>query len=448
MPVLASVAAAVLLAQAAPARGEAPLPRKLSDEDRIGFAIQDTLVKHGAEVHRCFEKALADRLDVAGRCEIRVDLNGGAQKTSIESADPGVAPVARCLMTAMTTWKIPVIEQGTSVVFPFAFEAQPAQFTIKTADAPDRGPGVPKNKAGKPIGDVPPFSVKLLIDEATMRARQASMSLLTISPANRIAMHRHPGAEIVYVVKGHARLLGPAGFAPQKLDEGMAALIAPGMPHVLENMGRQTPAVLLQIFAPMGPERVYRDPRDATGRAAFEVIRDARTAKAPEGPPAPVTVAAADKVAPLPIAAGKGRVRILLAEGQTGSGAASLDVLEFDPGAAVPRHQHPGAAEMLYVVAGTGELEIGSDKVPFGPETAIHIPEDQPHAAKFTGPDKAIVIQIYAPAGPEQRFKEPAPTPPGSPAAAPFGVPGLKDKPALPPGDYRAKSGKDEKKPQ
>ena len=51
-------------------------------------------------------------------------------------------------------------------------------------------------------------------------------------------MHSHPGAEMLYVLKGHARVLGPTGVAPEKLDEGMAIFIPPAMPHAIENMGR------------------------------------------------------------------------------------------------------------------------------------------------------------------------------------------------------------------
>ena len=161
------------------------------------------------------------------------------------------------------------------MIVPLAFEGQAAQFSIKVKDAPDRGPPAPAGKKAGAAAPTPPFSVKLLVDEATMRAQKAALTQLTIAPANRIAMHKHPGAEVLYVLKGHARILGPAGVAPEKLDEGMAILIPGGMPHAIENMGRTSSAVLLDVFAPMGPERVYRDPKDEAGRAAFEVIRGA-----------------------------------------------------------------------------------------------------------------------------------------------------------------------------
>ena len=114
---------------------------------------------------------------------------------------------------------------------------------------------------------MPPFSVKLLVDEATVHAQKAAVAQLTVAPANRIALHRHPGAELLYVLRGHARVLGAPGVAAEKLDEGMAIYIPPSMPHAIENMGRQTPAILLEVFVPPGPEKVYRDPKDPGGRA-------------------------------------------------------------------------------------------------------------------------------------------------------------------------------------
>jgi quercetin dioxygenase-like cupin family protein len=103
----------------------------------------------------------------------------------------------------------------------------------------------------------------------------------------------------------------------------------------------------------------------------------------------------------------------------TGHTNAYFGMLEADPGVEIPRHEHAGSAEILYVVQGAGELTIGSEKVPFGPETAIHIPDGQPHAAKFIGPDKTIMLQLYAPAGPEQRFKAAAPPAPAPKAKKP-----------------------------
>ena len=386
-----------------PARGNA---RAETEEARVADILQSALVKHGGEVNRCFEKALADTLDVAGKIELAVDVGDGGRVTKAAPASDGVkSPVLlACLCETAATWTLAGIDPGSTVIVPLAFEGQAAQFSIKVKDAPDRGPAAPPGKKGGAPAAAPPFSVKLLVDEATMRAQKAALTQLTIGPAARIAMHKHPGAEVLYVLKGHARILGPAGVAPEKLDEGMAILIPGGMPHAIENMNRTSSAVMLDVFAPPGPERVYRDPKDAAGRAAFEVIRGAPP---PAAAGAKFTVGNAAGAASLSVVAGKGKVKPLIEPAKTGNRALYVGILEADPGAEVPRNSHPGSAEILYVMSGGGAVTVGSEKLAFGAEEALHIPDGQPHAAKFTGPEKTVMLQVFAPAGPEERYRAP-----------------------------------------
>jgi quercetin dioxygenase-like cupin family protein len=408
---MSALALALLVAAPGPAR-TAEAGQSQDEEKEVAARLQEALAAHGGDVHRCFEKALADTLDVSGKLELAVDVGDAGRVTrAVPAVDEVRSPVLlACLEASAQLWTLTGIDAGSTVILPLTFEGQVAQFSVKVADAPDHGP--PGPAAGKHKGPMPapapPFSVKLLVDEATMHARQASLSMLTVSPASRIAMHKHPGTEMLYVLKGHARVLGPPGTPPEKIDEGMAIAIPAGMPHVIENMGRSAPAVMLEIFAPLGPERVYRDPKDPAGRAAFEVIHDAAQAKAPAG--AHFTVATAAKVDPVAVAGGKGKARLLLDEAATGDKAAYLGVLEAEPGTEIPRHSHAGSAELIYVVSGGGgTLTVGSEAIPFAPEQAIQLPEGQPHAVKFGGDEKTVMVQIFAPAGPEQRFKTKGP---------------------------------------
>ena len=377
-----------------------------SEEERIASVLQSTLVAHGGEVHRCFEKALADTLQVSGRIELAVDVGDqGKVVKAMPAVDEVKSPVLlACLQETAQLWTMVGIDSGSTVIVPLTFAGQASQFSIKAADAPDRGPPAPARKRkGLQVG-VAPYSVKVLVDEATMHAKRASLSLLSISPANRIAMHRHPGAEVLYLLKGHMRVIGPQGTTPENVHEGTAVYISGNMPHALENMGRSAPALIIQIFAPLGPERVYRDSKDEAGRAAFEVIRDPRQAVAPEG--GRIVAMPAVKGTGHSIAGGKAKARFLFDEEATGSQDIYVGLLEAEAGAEVARHSHAGSEEVLYVLSGDGgELTVGSDKIRFGPEQAIYLPEDQPHAVKFHGDSKTVMLQIYAPAGPEQRFK-------------------------------------------
>jgi len=376
-----------------------------TEEERMSRVLQSALEKHGGDVNRCFEKALADTLDVAGKVELAFDVGDEGKVTKVVALEGSAAsPVLiDCLQETTMAWSLPGVAAGATVILPLSFEGQSAQFSIKVADAPVRGPGTGggKGKKVKP-GAAATFSVKVLVDEATMRARQASLSLLTIAPANRIAMHKHPGAELLYVKKGRARILGPSGVTPELLNEGSAIFIPEQMPHVIENMVRSAPVEILQVFVPPGPERVYRDPSDEKGRAAFEVIRDPRQAKVPAG--AKFAVASVDKAPVRALAGGQIKARVLLDSAATDSKVAA-SVVEFAPGTKIARHTHEGAAEIIYVFDGAGEVEIGSEKITFGPEQVIHIPEDQPHAVRFKGGERATAFQIFAPAGAEQKYK-------------------------------------------
>ncbi|HVU51412.1 MAG TPA: cupin domain-containing protein [Polyangia bacterium] len=426
---LAALAAVTTGWGAAPARANARLE---TEEQRISRILQDALVAHGAEVHRCFEKALADTMEVGGKIDLAVDVGEGGKVTKAGPArDEAGSPVLlACLETSAATWSFAGIDPGSTVIVPLDFDQQAAQFTIKAADAPEHGPGAkgakaPRGKPGVSPSAPPPFSVKLLVDEKTMHARQASLSLLTVAPASRIAMHKHPVAEILYVLKGHARILSQPGTPPERLDEGMAMFIPIGAPHVIENMGRQSPAEILVYFVPMGPERVFRDPKDPQGRAGFEVIHGTGDAGGPaSGAAAPVkwTVATAAKVDPIPIGNGKVRVRKLLTPENTGHTTAYLGILEADPGAQIPRHLHPLSAEISYVVTGGGVLTVGAESFPFGPDTAYHVPENSPNLTAFNTPDKTIMIQLFAPAGPEQRYLD-VKGPPKGAATPPGGKP-------------------------
>ncbi len=402
-----AVALAVVLSSAA--RAEAGVQ---SEENRIADILQSALVAHGAEVNRCFERALADTLDVAGKIELSVDVGAGGQVTKAGPAlDEVKSPVLlACLETSALGWTLMGIDPGSTVVVPLTFQGQAAQFTIKVADAPDHGPPAPAGKHKGSAPPQPPFSVKLLVDEATVHAQKAAVAQLTVAPANRIALHRHPGAELLYVLRGHARVLGATGVQPEKLDEGMAIYIPPSMPHAIENMGRQTPAVLLEVFVPPGPEKVYRDPKDPAGRAAFEVLHDPKVAnpQGPDGTPAKFVVATPSAAAALPVFGGKAKATPLLDVAHTGNKAIYLGKLEAEPGTEIPRNSHAGADEILFLSAGSGELTVGSEKFPVEAPEALYIPAGQPHAAKFTGTtgtDKAELVQIFAPAGPEDRYK-------------------------------------------
>ena len=147
-------------AQSLPSRwSPSPSPRRAAranarvetEEARVADILQSALVKHGGEVNRCFEKALADTLDVAGKIELAVDVGAGGRVTKAEPASDGVkSPVLlACLCESAATWTLAGIDPGSTVIVPLAFEGQTAQFSVKVKDAPDRGPPAPRRQEGR-----------------------------------------------------------------------------------------------------------------------------------------------------------------------------------------------------------------------------------------------------------------------------------------------------------
>ena len=54
------------------------------------------------------------------------------------------------------------------------------------------------------------------------------------------------------------------------------------------------------------------------------------------------------------------------------------------PGCSTPPHKHD-CEEVVLVVEGSGELHIGDEKIPFGPDTTLVLPPNVPHQIFNTG---------------------------------------------------------------
>jgi quercetin dioxygenase-like cupin family protein len=88
----------------------------------------------------------------------------------------------------------------------------------------------------------------------------------------------------------------------------------------------------------------------------------------------------------------------------------------FAPGAAIAPHRHDDSDELVYVISGRGTLTIGGYRLPAWPGTAFRIPAGIEHSFQVDGDQPVEVVQVYSPAGPEQRFRSweavPRPLPP------------------------------------
>ena len=156
------------------------------------------------------------------------------------------------------------------------------------------------------------------------------------------------------------------------------------------------------------PRRVYRDPKDPAGRAAFEVIRDAAPA-APAG-----ARSSSSRRRGRRDAAGASAARRRSRRCSTPANDRQHGALRRHAGgrARAPRSRAtPTRARRRSCTScrAAGELTVGSEKIPFGAEEALHIP-DGPAARARSSPARTrpIMVQIFAPAGPEERYRAPA----------------------------------------
>jgi len=84
-----------------------------------------------------------------------------------------------------------------------------------------------------------------------------------------------------------------------------------------------------------------------------------------------------------------------------------MGILEAYPGVTVPEHKHEISAEMLYVLEGAGEMVVAGKRTAVKTGHMIQVPPGVKHSFSIhKDSDKRFVaVQVYAPAGPEQRFK-------------------------------------------
>jgi quercetin dioxygenase-like cupin family protein len=366
--------------------------------------VEAALTVHAGDVHGCYARALAPDQSAAGRVTVRLTLGDSDRvaKAEILNDEMRSPPLERCLTERMLAWNLAGLGgAGTELVFPLIFQSTGPRHTVKLDDVEP----VPPAKGGR---HEPPLQTWLLLDEKSVGAEKAALAVVQIGPKAKLAQHRHPSsAELLYVLDGHGRLLFP-GAEPEKLEPGTAVWIRAGVAHSLDDQSPQKPLRLLQAFVPPGPERVLRD-RSQTG--GTEVLRGT----APKPPAGSYKVVREADVAPLAIAGGKARVRLLLDQAATQDASAYLGLLEADAGATVPLHKHDTSAELLFILSGRAKTVIAGQEVPAEDSTAIYIPDGAQHSAVFTATTRAV--QIYAPGGPEQRFKQPPNPPGGAPPA-------------------------------
>jgi len=103
-----------------------------------------------------------------------------------------------------------------------------------------------------------------------------------------------------------------------------------------------------------------------------------------------VTVVPLDSVEPIELPQGSWS-RMLVTADRVDGNAASLGYSVFTPGTVLTPVRHE-AEEVAYVVAGSGELRLDGEPVPFRAGDALHIPAGVWHAVANTGDDDVVMV--------------------------------------------------------
>ena len=103
-----------------------------------------------------------------------------------------------------------------------------------------------------------------------------------------------------------------------------------------------------------------------------------------------VTVVSSDDVEPIELPQGSWSRMLVTAERVDGN-ASSLGYSVFTPGTVLAPVKHE-TEEVAYVVAGSGELRLDDEAVPFREGDAVHIPAGVWHAVANTGDADVVMV--------------------------------------------------------
>ena len=106
-----------------------------------------------------------------------------------------------------------------------------------------------------------------------------------------------------------------------------------------------------------------------------------------------------------------GRLALTVGPDVNGATRFSGGVVDLPAGQGHSRHNHPGAEEIIFVIAGEGEQMVEDpDGKPVtravGPGATIFVPESRYHSTLNTGSGPMQLFVVYSPAGPEQGLRE------------------------------------------
>jgi len=352
-------------AVAHPAPADAP---GVSEEEKLA-AIQKAMNELDEGAQGCWAAAATERFDIEGEIVMQVDISStGAIAMAVRDTVKN-ARLSSCMtgMFGIYQWAPPLY--GQTIQLPFAFRAPDGQNVIDRRLVERRGQGK--------------VSVGVLLDENNSGNDAAAMFELALQAGGTTGMRVAERPELWY-------FLGPATVNQQAVGAG-------DMVFVPAQAAREVVAGGANVHAMIA---VVPGGREGSARAGALPTRELSATDRLVAKPV-VLRAAAAKVYPRP----QGKVTIFAERATIKDPRLAASILELPASARVPEHVHATETELLYVLAGSGTMTVNGIPLAVTPTSVIQIPPNTKHA--FTATADVRAVQLYTPAGPEQRFKAP-----------------------------------------
>jgi quercetin dioxygenase-like cupin family protein len=335
-------------------------------QDEVLAAIQKAMNELDEAAQHCWAAAATERFDIEGELVFQIDIAPDASQASVVHDTARNAKLAACVVQLLSryAWAPPL--RGRSIQLPFKFRAPDGQNTI------DRSL-VAWNGQGK-------VSVAVLLDDNNAGNDALSMFEIAIAAGGTTALRWAERAELWYFL-GAGQVTFGAG-APR-------AVAAGDMMYAPRGSAREVagPAGLhaMITMVPGG--------REGAARSGALPTREAGGAGAARSP----------VILPAAGAKAHGTATIFAEPATIRDSTLAAAILALPAGATLAEHVHAGEAEAWYVLAGTGTLSVQGVDVPVTATSVVQIPRNARHA--FTATTDLRAVQIFTPAGPEQRLK-------------------------------------------
>jgi quercetin dioxygenase-like cupin family protein len=333
-------------------------------------AIQKAMNELDEAAQQCWAAAATERFDIEGEIALQIDIASDGAKATVVHDTARNTRLSACLVQLLGAYRWAPPLYGQAIQLPFRFRAPDGQNTIDRALVTWRGQGK--------------VSVAVLLDENNTGSDAASMFELAIAAGGTTGPRRADRAELWYFL-GAARVTGPVG--------GSQAVAAGDMLYVPRGAAREVAAPAGDVHAmivlvPGGREGAARGGALPTPEAGS----GAGSARAP-----------APRILPAAAARTHGAATIYADVAQIPDRTLAASVLSLPSGERLAEHVHAGETELLYVLAGTGTLTVSGVALPVTATSVVQIPKNTRHA--FVATSEVRAVQIFTPAGPEQRFK-------------------------------------------